>query len=70
MELSKLKARLLRDEIKSIISEIKGVSIVAEEVDLDAKGMKDLSFDLGGSLDQSIIVLLSLIHISEPTSPY
>ena len=57
LELSKLKVKMLRDEIKSKITEIKGVSFVAEEVDLDAQGMKDLSFDLGGSLDQSIIIL-------------
>ena len=57
LELTKLKAKMLRDEIKSKITEIEGVSFVAEEVDLDAQGMKDLSFDLGGSLDQSIIIL-------------
>ena len=57
LELSKLKVKMLRDEIKSKITEIEGVSFIAEEVDLDAQGMKDLSFDLGGSLDQSIIIL-------------
>ena len=57
LELSKLKVKMLRDEIKSKITEIEGVFFVAEEVDLDAQGMKDLSFDLGGSLDQSIIIL-------------
>ena len=57
LELSKLKVKMLRDKIKSKITEIEGVSFVAEEVDLDAQGMKDLSFDLGGSLDQSIIIL-------------
>ena len=57
LELSKLKVKMLRDEMISKIIEIDGVSFVAEEVDLDAQGMKDLSFDLGRSLNQSIIIL-------------
>ncbi len=43
--------------LQYFFTEIEGVSFIAEEVDLDAQGMKDLSFDLGGSLDQSIIIL-------------
>jgi len=57
LALSKLKMKLLKDELKSRITEIDGISFVAAEVDLDSQGMKDLSFDLGGSLDQAILVL-------------
>lgn len=55
--LSKLKANLLRDELKSKITSIDGISFVASEVDLDAQGMKDLSFELGTDYDNAIIVL-------------
>ena len=55
--LSKLKATLLRDELKSKITSIDGISFVASEVDLDAQGMKDLSFELGTDYDNAIIVL-------------
>jgi alanyl-tRNA synthetase len=55
--LSKLKGKLLQDELKSKIEEIDGVSFIAAEVDLDAQGMKDLSFELGGSLERVIVVL-------------
>ena len=57
LALSKLKVRMLLEELKSKITEIEGVSFVAAEVDLDAQGMKDVSFDLGGALDQAIVVL-------------
>ncbi|MDB3862776.1 alanine--tRNA ligase [Flavobacteriaceae bacterium] len=57
LALSKLKVRMLLEELKSKITEIEGVSFVAAEVDLDAQGMKDVSFDLGGVLDQAIVVL-------------
>lgn len=55
--LSKLKGKLLQDELKSKVEEVEGVSFVAAEVDLDAQGMKDLSFELGGSLERAIVVL-------------
>jgi len=55
--LSKLKGKLLQDELKSKIEDVDGVSFIATEVDLDAQGMKDLSFELGGSLERAIVVL-------------
>ena len=48
---------MLRDELKSKIKEFDGISFVASEVDLDAQGMKDVSFELGETLDQAILVL-------------
>jgi len=55
--LSKLKVKLLQDELKSKIEDVDGVSFIATEVDLDAQGMKDLSFELGVSLERAIVVL-------------
>jgi alanyl-tRNA synthetase len=55
--LSRLKAMMIKDDLKSKIKVIGEVSFVAAEVDLDAQGMKDLSFELGDSLDRAIIVL-------------
>ena len=55
--LSKLKVKLLQDELKSKIEDVDGVSFIATEVDLDAQGMKDLSFELGVSLERVIVVL-------------
>jgi len=43
--------------LKSKITSIDGISFVASEVDLDAQGMKDLSFELGTDYDNAIIVL-------------
>jgi alanyl-tRNA synthetase len=57
LALSKLKMKMLRDELKSKIKEFDGISFVASEVDLDAQGMKDVSFELGETLDQAILVL-------------
>ena len=55
--LSKLRVTMLLEKLKSNILEIEGISFVAAEVDLDAQGMKDLSFELGGTLDHAIVVL-------------
>ena len=55
--LSKLKTSMLNDDLKSQMKVIEGISFVAAEVDLDAQGMKDLSFELGTDFEQAIIVL-------------
>ena len=58
--------KLLQDKSKNVKSElanakenIKGVNLIAEEVDLDAKAMKDLAFQLGGEIDDLFLVLAS-----------
>ena len=56
LTLSKLKVTMLVEKLKSEILEIEGISFVAVEVDLDAQGMKDLSFELGGTLDHAMLV--------------
>ncbi|PHS67198.1 MAG: alanine--tRNA ligase [Flavobacterium sp.] len=55
--LLKEKAKHLKLELKSEISEINGVNFLAKEVDLDANGIKDLSFELGGEIDNLFLLL-------------
>ena len=55
--LAKIKINALKDVLKAAAKEVQGVSFIAKEVDLDAQGMKDLSFDLGADLDRVILVL-------------
>ena len=55
--LAKIKINALKDALKAAAKEVQGVSFIAKEVDLDAQGMKDLSFDLGADLDRVILVL-------------
>ena len=55
--LAKIKINTLKDALKAAAKEVQGISFIAKEVDLDAQGMKDLSFDLGADLDRVILVL-------------
>ncbi|MCF6307544.1 MAG: alanine--tRNA ligase [Flavobacteriaceae bacterium] len=55
--LLKEKAKHLKLELKSEISEINGINFLAKEVDLDANGIKDLSFELGGEIDNLFLLL-------------
>ena len=55
--LSKLKAKMLIDELSKELKVVTGIQFIAKEVDLDAQGMKNLSFELGDQLDKAILVL-------------
>lgn len=55
--LAKMKIKALRETLKAQAKEVQGILFIASEVDLDAQGMKDLSFDLGADLDRIILVL-------------
>src|SRR6056300_1371135 len=57
--LSKLKAEVLSASLSKQFKTIGKVSFLASEVDLDAQGMKDLSFQLGEEKDNALIVLAS-----------
>ncbi len=46
-QLLKEKAKGLKGNLKQELQEINGVQFLAKEVDLDASGIKDLSFELG-----------------------
>jgi len=56
-ELSKLKAQVLKEELRNEVETLDGISFLAKEVDLDAQGMKSLSFELGDSLPNALLVL-------------
>ncbi|GAB5564207.1 MAG: alanine--tRNA ligase [Winogradskyella sp.] len=49
--LLKDKAKNLKGDLKNEISEVNGVNFIAKKVDLDASGIKDLCFELGGEVD-------------------
>jgi len=48
-ELLKDKAKNLKGDLLSELKEINGVQFLAKKVDLDAAGIKDLSFEMGGN---------------------
>ncbi|MGW1454994.1 alanine--tRNA ligase [Salegentibacter agarivorans] len=54
--LLKDKAKNLKTELKSEISEINGVNFLAKEVDLDAGGIKDLAFQLGDEFENLFLL--------------
>ncbi|GAA4275803.1 alanine--tRNA ligase [Aquimarina mytili] len=54
--LLKDKAKNLKGDLKSEFQEINGVNFLAKKVDLDAAGIKDLSFELGGELENILVV--------------
>ncbi|MBF12500.1 MAG: alanine--tRNA ligase [Flavobacteriaceae bacterium] len=55
--LSKLKAKILKSELIEEIKIISGITFIAKEVELDAQGMKDLSFEMAKTIDKAIIIL-------------
>ncbi|WP_434036874.1 alanine--tRNA ligase [Formosa sp. 4Alg 33] len=54
--LLKEKAKNVKGELKNEIETIDGIQFLAKKVDLDAAGIKDLSFELGGTLDNAFLV--------------
>ncbi|MDC1217492.1 alanine--tRNA ligase [Flavobacteriaceae bacterium] len=58
--LSKLKSKVLKEEILKEVKTINGIQFCALEVDLDPQGMKDLSFEIGSQLEYAILVLGSI----------
>ncbi len=50
-QLLKDKAKNLKGDLKNEITELNGVNFIAKKVDLDASGIKDLCFELGGEVD-------------------
>ena len=45
------------EKVKNDISEMNGVNFLAKQVDLDANGIKDISFELGGEFDNLFLLL-------------
>jgi alanyl-tRNA synthetase len=55
-QLLKDKAKNLKGDFKAEIEEINGVNFLAKKIDLDAGGMKDLAFELGGETENLFLV--------------
>ncbi len=53
------KAKNLKGELIAEIKEVNGVKFLAREIDLDAGGMKDLAFQIGGEVDNLFLLLAS-----------
>ncbi|MDT0556128.1 alanine--tRNA ligase [Patiriisocius hiemis] len=54
--LLKDKAKNIKGDLKNEIEVINGVNFLAKEVSLDAGGLKDLAFELGGEVDNLFIL--------------
>ena len=55
--LKREKAGLLGQELEAAVRELSGVNFLAQQVDLDAGGMKDLAFGLGNKLNNLFVLL-------------
>ena len=55
--LLKEKGKNLKADLKNEISEMNGINFLAKQVDLDANGIKDISFELGGEIDNLFLLL-------------
>ncbi len=60
-QLLKEKAKNLKATLQSQLQEKNGVNFLAQEVDLDAAGIKDVSFDLGSNY-KNLFLLLGSSH--------
>ncbi len=56
-QLLKDKAKNLKGDLKAEIKEVNGVNFLAKKIDLDAGGMKDLAFEMGGETENLFLVL-------------
>ena len=55
-ELLKDKTKNLKGDLKSEIEQINGVNFLAKKIDLDAAGLKDLAFEMGGETENLFLV--------------
>lgn len=55
-ELLKDKAKNIKGDLKAEIETVGEVNFLAKEVDLDAGGLKDLAFELGGEVDNLFVL--------------
>ena len=55
--LLKEKGKNLKTDLKNEISEMNGINFLTKQVDLDANGIKDISFELGGEIDNLFLLL-------------
>ncbi|MGC1633487.1 MAG: alanine--tRNA ligase [Gelidibacter sp.] len=57
--LLKEKAKNLKGDLKNELSEINGIQFLAKKIDLDASGIKDLSFEMGQQFDNLFLLFAS-----------
>ncbi len=55
-QLLKDKAKNLKGDLKAEITELNSINFLAKELDLDAGGLKDLAYELGGEIDNLFII--------------
>ena len=55
-QLLKEKAKNIKGDLKNEVVKLKGVNFLTKELDLDAAGLKDLAFELGGEIDNLFIL--------------
>ncbi|MGJ8716406.1 MAG: alanine--tRNA ligase [Maribacter stanieri] len=55
-ELLKDKAKNLKGELLSELKEVNGIQFLAKKIDLDASGIKDLSFEMGNQKDNLFLL--------------
>jgi len=58
-QLLKDKAKGLKNELISELEDLGGAKFLAKKVDLDAGGIKDLAFEMGGQVDNLFLLLAS-----------
>ncbi|MCL6267801.1 alanine--tRNA ligase [Flagellimonas myxillae] len=56
-QLLKDKAKGLKSELISELKDINGIQFLAKQVELDAAGIKDLAFEIGGQIDNLFLLL-------------
>ena len=54
--LSKLKLQVLKNELNQDFENISGIKFLVKEVELNAKEIKELSFEIGSAIQNSIII--------------
>ena len=55
--LAKLKTQVLKNELEAAIEVVDGIHFLAKQVDLDAQGLKDLSFEMGSKYNDLVLIL-------------
>lgn len=56
-QLLKDKAKGLKNELISELEDVNGVQFLAKQVELDASGIKDLAFEMGGQINNLFLLL-------------
>ncbi len=51
------KTKSVKSELKTAVENFKGVNLISRSVDLDAKAMKDIAFQLGGEIENLFLLL-------------